>query len=106
MANKKSHVKKGDTVVVLSGADRGVRGEILEVIPSKDRAVVSGVRMVTKHKKATENDPGGRIEQEAPIHISNLMLIDPKTGTPTKTGRRIEGNKLVRFSKKTNEIID
>jgi large subunit ribosomal protein L24 len=106
MANKKFHIKKGDKVVVIAGADKGSKGEVLEMLPKKNRAIVADVNMVTKHKKPTENDPGGRIEQESSIHISNLMLVDPKTGEPTRVGKRIEGNKLVRYSKKSGETID
>lgn len=106
MANKKFHIKKGDTVEVIAGADKGSRGEVLEMLPKKNRAIVADVNMVTKHKKPTENDPGGRIEQESSIHISNLMLVDPKTGEPTRIGRRMEGDKLVRYSKKSGETID
>jgi len=106
MANKKFHIKKGDTVEVIAGADKGSRGEVLEMLPKKNRAIVADVNMVTKHKKPTENDPGGRIEQESSIHISNLMLVDPKTGEPTRIGRRMEGEKLVRYSKKSGETID
>lgn len=106
MANKKFHIKKGDTVEVIAGADKGSRGEVLEMLPKKNRAIVADVNMVTKHKKPTENDPGGRIEQEASIHISNLMLVDPKTGETTRVGRRIEGDKIVRYSKKSGETID
>ena len=106
MVNKKFHIKKGDTVVVIAGADKGSKGEVLEMLPKRNRAIVAGVNMVTKHKKPTENDPGGRIEQESSIHISNLMLVDPKTGEPTRIGRRLEDSKLVRYSKKTGETID
>lgn len=106
MANKKFHIKKGDTVEVIAGADKGSRGEVLEMLPKKNRAIIADVNMVTKHKKPTENDPGGRIEQESSIHISNLMLVDPKSGEPTRTGRREEDGKLVRYSKKSGETID
>jgi len=106
MANKKFHIKKGDKVVVIAGVDKGSKGEVLEMLPKKNRAIVADVNMVTKHKKPTENDPGGRIEQESSIHISNLMLVDPQTGEPTRVGKRIEGNKLVRYSKKSGETID
>ena len=106
MANKKFHIKKGDTVEVIAGADKGSRGEVLEMLPKNNRAIVADVSMVTKHKKPTENDPGGRIEQESSIHISNLMLVDPKSGESTRTGRREEDGKLVRYSKKSGETID
>lgn len=106
MANKKFHIKKGDTVIVIAGADKGSKGEVLEMLPKRNRAIVADINMVTKHKKPTENDPGGRIEQESSIHVSNLMLVDPKTGEPTRIGRRLEGTKLVRYSKKSGETID
>jgi large subunit ribosomal protein L24 len=106
MANKKFHIKKGDTVEVIAGAYKGTQGEVLQMLPKKDRAIVSTVNMVTKHKKPTENDPGGRIEQEAPIHISNLLIVEAKTGKATRIGRKLENGKLVRYSKKSGEIID
>ena len=106
MANKKFHIKKGDTVIVIAGADKGSKGEVLEMLPKRNRAIVADINMVTKHKKPTENDPGGRIEQESSIHVSNLMLVDPKTGEPTRIGRRLEGTELVRYSKKSGETID
>lgn len=106
MANKKFHIKKGDTVEVIAGAYKGDKGEVLEMLPKKNRAIVADVNKVTKHKKPTENDPGGRVEQEASIHLSNLMLVDPKTGERTRIGRKEENGKLVRYSKKTGETID
>lgn len=106
MANKKFHIKKGDTVQVIAGAYKGDQGEVLEMLPKKNRAIIADVNMVTKHKKPTENDPGGRIEQEASIHLSNLMLVDPKTGNKTRVGRREEAGKIVRYSKKSGETID
>lgn len=103
----KIHIKKGDTVKVLSGNSRGRTGKVLEVIPAKYRAVVEGVNIVTKHVKPSAANPNGSIEKtEAPVHISNLMLIDPATGEATRTGRKLDDNgKLQRFSKKTGEII-
>ena len=103
----KLHIKKGDQVVVIAGDDKGETGEVLEVFTNKYRALVKDVNIVRKHKKSTgEDDPGGIIEQEAPIHISNLLLADPKTGEPTRIGRRMEGGKLVRYSKKSGQTID
>jgi len=103
----KFHIKKGDTVKVLSGNDKGTTGEVLKVDRKKYRATVEGVNMITKHKKPTSEDTeGGRVEQEGTIHISNLMLVDPKTEEATKIGRKVENGKLVRYSKKTGEIID
>ncbi|MCW0482850.1 50S ribosomal protein L24 [Gaoshiqia sediminis] len=104
---KKLHIKKGDTVVVLAGNDNGRQGKVLEVIRDKDRAIVEGVNMVKKHTKPNAESPqGGIVEKEAPIHISNLMLVDPKTGKPTRIGRKLGDNgKLVRYSKKSGEEI-
>ena len=104
---KKFNIKKGDTVMVIAGESKGQKGRVLSVIRSKDRAIVEGINMVSKHTKPNAKAPqGGIIKQEAPIHISNLMLIDPTTGNPTRIGRRLgENNKLVRYSKKSGEEI-
>ncbi len=104
----KLKIKKGDKVVVIAGAykDRSRVREVKEVYPDLNRALVDQVNMVKKHKKPTQDDPGGIVEQAAPIHISNLMLVDPKTGEPTRVGRKEgENGKLVRYSKKSGEII-
>ena len=113
MANKnkktrfapKLHIKKGDKVVVIAGSNKGKQGEVLEVLPKKNRAVVEEVNIARKHQKPTNDNPGGIVEIAMPIHISNLMLIDPKTGEPTRIGRKLEDGKLVRYSKKSGEII-
>lgn len=104
---KKLHIKKGDTVQVLTGNSKGRKGKVLEVIRAKDRAIVERVNIVKKHTKPNAKYPqGGIIDQEAPIHISNLMLVDPKTDKPTRTGRRLNAEgKLVRYSKKSGEEI-
>ncbi|WP_163708388.1 50S ribosomal protein L24 [Mangrovibacterium lignilyticum] len=104
---KKLHIKKGDTVVVTAGNDNGRQGKVLEVIRDKDRAIVEGVNMVKKHTKPNaENPQGGIVEKEAPVHISNLMLVDPKSGKRTRIGRKLDDNgKLVRYSKKSGEEI-
>lgn len=104
---KKLHVRKGDTVKVIAGNSKGKTGVVLEVIPAKDRAVVEGVNIVTKHVKPSATNPEGGINKsEAAIHISNLMLIDPAKGEPTRTGRKLDENgKLQRYSKKTGEIV-
>jgi large subunit ribosomal protein L24 len=104
---KKLHIKKGDTVVVISGDNKGQEGKVLEVVREKERAIVERVNMVSKHTKPNSKSPqGGIIKQEAPIHISNLMIKDPKTGKPTRIGRRLDKNgKLVRYSKKSGEEI-
>jgi large subunit ribosomal protein L24 len=104
---KKFHIRKGDTVQVTAGEDKGEKGKVLEVLPKKDRAIVEGVNVVKRHQKPSASNPDGGIrETEASIHLSNLMLIDPKTNEPTRVGRKLDENgKLVRFSKKTQEII-
>jgi large subunit ribosomal protein L24 len=104
---KKLHIKKGDTVVVISGNSKGQSGKVLEVVREDERAIVEGVNLVSKHTKPNAKSPqGGIIKQEATIHVSNLMLKDPKTGKPTRIGRRLDKNgKLVRYSKKSGEEI-
>lgn len=103
----KLHLKKGDIVIVISGTSKGKEGKVLEVFPEKQRAIVEGVNMVSKHTKPkTENPRGGIIKKEAPIHISNLNLKDPSTGKATRIGRKVgENGKLVRYSKKSGEEI-
>jgi large subunit ribosomal protein L24 len=104
---KKLHIKKGDMVVVISGNSKGQQGKVLEVVKEDDRAIVEGVNLVSKHTKPNAKSPqGGIIKQEATIHVSNLMLKDPKTGKPTRIGRRLDKKgKLVRYSKKSGEEI-
>lgn len=101
----KLHVRKDDMVKVLAGKDKGAEGKILEVFPAKQRAIVEGINMVTKHQKPTQNEEGGLIQKEAPIHVSNLMVIDPKTGEATRIGRKESNGRLARYSKKSGEII-
>lgn len=101
----KLHVKKGDKVIILSGADKGKTGNILEVFPDKYRAVVDGVNIVKKHTKPSQDNPGGINEIPAPLHISNLAIVDPKSGEATRVGRKEVDGKLVRYSKKSGEII-
>jgi len=104
---KKLHIKKGDTVIVNTGNNKGKKGRVLEIFTKTDRAIVEGVNMMKKHTKPNAESPqGGIIEKEAPVHISNLMLVDPKSGEATRIGRRLDDNgKLVRFSKKSGEEI-
>lgn len=104
---KKLHIKKGDTVVVNTGNNKGQKGRVLEVFIKTSRAIVEGVNMMKKHTKPNAESPqGGIIEKEASVHISNLMLVDPKSGEATRIGRRLNDNgKLVRFSKKSGEEI-
>ncbi|UII28879.1 50S ribosomal protein L24 [Fulvivirga maritima] len=103
----KLHIRKGDTVRVVSGNSKGKEGEVLEVITSKQRAIVQGVNIVTKHVKPSADNPEGGIKKtEAAIHISNLKLIDPATGEAVRTGRKLnDDGKLQRYSKKTGEFI-
>jgi large subunit ribosomal protein L24 len=104
---KKLHVKKGDTVIVITGDNLGSKGRILEINRKTEKAIVEGVNMMKKSTKPNSKHPqGGIVEQEAPVHISNLMLVDPKSGKPTRIGRRLnENGKLVRYSKKSGEEI-
>ncbi len=102
---KKIHIKKGDEVIVTEGAYKGKKGRVLEVFPKKYRALVEGVNFIKKHQKPTNESQGGIIEREAPIHISNIMLVDPKTGEATRIGRKLLDGKMVRYSKKSGEII-
>ena len=103
----KLHIKKGDTVVVNAGNSKGQKGKVLRVLVKEQRAVVEGINMVSKSTKPSAKHPqGGIIKQEAPIHISNLNVVDPKTGEGTRIGRRIGANgKLVRYAKKSGEEI-
>ena len=101
----KLKLKKGDTVVVTSGVYKGDRGEVLEVFPAKNRVIVSDVNLRKKHNKPTQDQPGGITDIPASIHVSNLMLVDPKSGEPTRVGRKLVDGKLMRYSKKSGEII-
>ena len=103
----KLHIKKGDTVYVNAGEDKGKTGKVLKVLVEKQRAIVEGVNMVSKSQKPNAKNPqGGIVKIEAPIHISNLNVVDPKSGKPTRIGRRLnDEGKLVRFAKKSGEDI-
>ncbi len=105
--NRKFHIKKGDLVFVNAGVDKGRQGKVLEVIPEDERAIVEGINMVSKHTKPNAKNPqGGIIKKEAPIHISNLNVVDPSTNKPTRIGRKLDENgKRVRFAKKSGEIL-
>ncbi|MPQ27183.1 50S ribosomal protein L24 [Bacillus paralicheniformis] len=101
------HVKKGDKVMVISGKDKGKQGVILAAFPKKDRVIVEGVNMVKKHAKPTQANPqGGILNQEAPIHVSNVMPLDPKTGEVTRVGYKVENGKKVRIAKKSGQVLD
>ena len=103
----KLKIKKGDRVVVLAGKDKGKNGEVLKVMPRENKALVQGVNLVKKHQKQTQTQEAGIISKEAPIHISNIALEDPKDGKPTRVGMKIlnDGRK-VRFAKRSGEEID
>jgi len=102
----KLKIKSGDTVVVTAGDHKGSEGRVMTVFLDKNKAIVEGVNMVSKHEKPSANNPqGGIVEKEAPIHISNLSLIDPKSGEPTRVGYKMEDGKKIRFSKKSNQVI-
>ncbi len=100
------HVKKGDKVIVITGKDKGKTGTVIEALPKKDRVVVEGVNIIKKHQKPSQMNPeGGILEREAAIHVSNVMLLDPKTNKPTRVGYKVEDGKKVRVAKKSGEII-
>lgn len=100
-------VKTGDKVRVIAGKDKGKEGTVTKTIASKDRVIVEGINMVKKHNKASQSNPqGGIVDTEAPIHVSNVMLIDPSNNEPTRVGFRVEDGKKVRFSKKSDKTID
>jgi len=103
----KFKVKKGDTVKVLAGESKGSTGRIVRVIPKMNRVVVEGVNMIKKHQKTSAASPqGGIVEMEAPIHISNVALVDPSTNEPTRVGRKFDDNgNVVRYAKKSGEVL-
>jgi large subunit ribosomal protein L24 len=99
-------IKKGDTVIILSGKDKGKTGDVVRAIPSEDKVVVQGVNMVSKHKKPSQANPQGGIERvEAPLHVSKVAMKDPKTGQPTRVGFKFLDGKKVRVAKKSGEVI-
>ncbi|WP_170005921.1 50S ribosomal protein L24 [Bacillus fonticola] len=101
------HVKKGDKVRVISGKDKGKTGVILQAFPKKERVLVEGVNIVKKHAKPSQVNPqGGILSLEAPIHVSNVMLLDPKSNEPTRVGYKIVDGKKQRFAKKSGEALD
>lgn len=103
---KKFHIKKGDTVFVNAGNDKGKTGKVLEVLREKDRVIVEGINVVSKHTKPNAKAPqGGILKQEAGIHISNVQLVDPKTGAATRVGYKTVDGKKVRYAKKSGEEI-
>jgi len=103
-----AHVRKGDTVVVVAGKERGKRGKVLRVIPGKGRVLIERVNMIKKHQRPTQKlRQGGIIEREGPIHLSNVMLVDPQTDKPTRVGvRSLTDGKKARVARKSGEFID
>ncbi|MBC8239188.1 MAG: 50S ribosomal protein L24 [Alphaproteobacteria bacterium] len=104
---KKFKLKKGDDVVVLSGRDKGKKGSILRMLRQDDRVLVDGVNLVKRHPRPSGSQPGGIIEKEASIHVSNVALADPKDGTATRVGFRfLDDGRKVRFAKRSGEVVD
>jgi large subunit ribosomal protein L24 len=100
-------IKKGDHVVVVSGKDKGKKGEVLKMLPTENRAIVKGVSMVRRHQRQSATQDGGIITKEAPIHVSNLALEDPKDGKPTRVGYKfLKDGRKVRFAQRSGEVID
>jgi len=103
----KVKIKKGDHVVVLTGKDKGKHGEVLKMLPAENRAIVKGVSMVRRHQRQTASQEGGIITKEAPIHVSNIALEDPKDGKPTRVGYKfLKDGRKVRFARRSGEVID
>ena len=103
----KSKLKKGDKVVVIAGKDKGRKGEVLRIMSKEGRALVQGVNMVKRHTRPSQSQPGGIVEREAPVHVSNLALEDPKSGEPTRIGSRfLDDGRKVRYAKRSGEIVD
>ena len=103
----KMKIKKGDRVVVLTGRSKGKVGEVLKVLPKENRAIVQGVNTVKRHTRPSQGNPGGIIEKESPIHVSNIAHLDPASNAPTRVGYRfLEDGRKVRFAKRSGEMID
>jgi large subunit ribosomal protein L24 len=103
----KLKIRKGDHVVVVTGKDKGKKGEVLKVLPAENCAIVKGVSMVRRHQRQTASQEGGIITKEAPIHISNIALEDPKDGQPTRVGYKfLKDGRKVRFARRSGEVID
>ena len=100
-------IRKGDEVIVISGRDRGKKGNVLRVIPTEDRVLVQGVNMVKRHTRQSMRQQGGIVEKETPIHISNISLVDPKSGKATRVGYKfLDDGRKVRFAKASGEVMD
>ena len=102
-----ARIRKGDTVVVIAGRDKGKTGNVLKVMPAEERALVQGVHVAKRHQRQTQTQQGGIVEKEMPIHLSNVSLVDPADGAPARVGfRTLEDGRKVRFSRRSGEIID
>ena len=102
----KMKIKKGDQVVILSGDDKGKNGEVVKAMPKEGKVIVSGVNLVKRHTKPSQTTPGGIVTKEAPVHISNVALVDSKSGKATKVGYKTVDGKKVRVARKSGEVID
>ncbi|MBE6454955.1 MAG: 50S ribosomal protein L24 [Alphaproteobacteria bacterium] len=98
-------IKKGDQVIVITGRDKGKTGEVLKAMPKDNKVLVQGINLVKRHQKPTQESAGGIISKEAPIHVSNVALIDPKDGKATRVGFKVENGQKVRVSKRSGEVI-
>ena len=98
-------IKKGDQVIVITGRDKGTTGEVIKSMPKENKVIVQGINLVKRHTKPTQESAGGIISKEAPIHVSNVALIDPKDGKATRVGFKVEDGKKVRVSKRSGEVI-
>jgi len=98
-------IKKGDQVIVITGRDKGKTGEVIKSMPKENKVVVQGINLVKRHTKPTQESAGGIVSKEAPIHVSNVALIDPKDGKATRVGFKVEDGKKVRVSKRSGEVI-
>lgn len=106
MSLVKMKIKKGDQVVVLSGDDKGKTGEVVKAMPKEGKVVVQGINLVKRHTKPSQTNPGGIVTKEAPINVSNVAVVDPKSGKATKVGYKEENGVKVRFARKSGEVID
>ena len=102
---RKFKIKKGDQVIVIAGRDKGKKGEVLEVLRSVSRIRVQGINMVKRHRRATQNDPGGIISMEAPLHISNVAHVDPESGAATRVGFEVKNGVKVRVAKRSKKAL-
>jgi large subunit ribosomal protein L24 len=101
-----SNIRKGDNVIVITGSDKGKKGAVLKVFPSENRALVQGVNVVKRHQRQTQTQQAGIVTKEAPINLSNIALVDPKSGKATRVGFKVQGDRKVRVAKKSGEVID